>query len=118
MMPTTQIVELDFTNLARLDEGRIDKLLRYHLQRIAMDCVARPGDNTARKVTLEFVAKPVIDPDTGECMESRLEIECKSKMPTHRSKPYSMLVSNQGFKFNQDFPDEVDQPSLYQGDEE
>jgi hypothetical protein len=115
-MPRTQEVPLDFTNLAHLDEGRINKVLLLHLQRTAGDCIARPGDKTKRKVSLEFTIEPIID-ETGDCAEARIEVECKSKVPVHRSKPYSMRVSNRGFAFNADFPDSIDQQALFNGDE-
>ena len=105
-------VDLDFTNLAELDEGRMNKLLSVHLQRIAHDLIGRPSDKSARKVSLEFTAKPLVDED-GNCTTCTLEIECKSKVPTYRSKPYQMSVGRAGFSFNKDFPDALDQPSLY-----
>lgn len=118
-MAKTQIVALDFNNLAFLDDGRINKLLLYHLQRAAQDLINRPGDKTARKVNLEFTIKPILDVDTGECDGSTIEIEAKSKMPVHRSKPYQMLVNNKGFTFNRDFPDSADQAPLFRdGDDE
>lgn len=112
-MPRTEIVALDFTNLAGLDEGRINKVLGYHLQRVAMDLINRPGDKTARKVSLDFTIKPQIDLDTGECSSAKVEVECKSKVPVHRSKPYEMLVDSKGFRFNRDFPDTADQAPLF-----
>lgn len=112
-MPQTQEVPLDFTNLAHLDEGRINKVLAMHLSRIAGDCINRPGDKTKRKVSLEFTVTPIIEPDTGDCTEAKIEVECKSKVPVHKSKPYAMRVSNRGFSFNADFPDSIDQKPLF-----
>jgi hypothetical protein len=111
-MSRTQTVPLDFSNLAGLDEGRINKVLCAHLQRIAMDCINRPSDKTKRKVSLEFTVSPVIDVDSQECESAKIEIECKSKVPVHRSKPYEMRVTSKGFLFNRDFPDKVDQLPL------
>lgn len=115
-MPRSQEVSLDFDNLAALDEGRINALLRHHVARIAADCISRPLDKSARKVTLDFIVKPEVDPQTGECDSAFVEIECKSKVPTYRSKTYQMRLSNRGLLFNVDFPDSIDQQPLYKGD--
>jgi hypothetical protein len=110
-MPRTQEVQLDFSNLAHLDNGKIDLLLRRHIARIAMDCMDRPGDKSPRKVSLEFSCVPIPD-DDGSCESVRVEIEAKSKVPTHRSKPYHMRVTKGGLLFNQDFPEDLDQQPL------
>ena len=105
-------VPLDFSNLAKIDNGRVDRLLRHHLGRIANDLIARPGDPGQRKITLEFCVVPIASPE-GECDGCRVEIEAKSKVPVYRTKSYEMRVTNGGLSFNQDFPDTLNQPSLY-----
>ncbi len=115
-MPRVETVQLDFRSLADLHDERIAKLLRLHLQKIAQDCMDRPGDPAKRKVTLEFIAEPVLD-EHGQCETVKLEIECKSKVPTFRSKKFEMRVTKAGFLFNKDFPDDIDQPALFPGDE-
>lgn len=113
-MPRTQIVDLDFGNLAHLDDGRINKVLLYHLQRCAIDLINRPADTTKRKVTMEFTIAPLLDVDTGECESAKIEVEVKSRVPVHRSKPYEMQVDRKGFRFNCDFPDSLDQAPLFE----
>ena len=113
-MPRIEEVVLSFESLADLDEGRINKLLLHHLQRIAHDCLSRPADKTARKVILEFAAKPILDPDDGSCEAVKFEIEARSKVPVYRSRQYEMRVTNKGFLFNRDFPDAVDQQPLFE----
>jgi hypothetical protein len=110
-------LQLDFTNLAKLDNGRVDRLLRFHLQRIAQDCLSRPGDANNRKVTLEFSVKPMCSPD-GECEGVHVEIEAKSKTPVYRTKKYEMRVSNSGLLFNADFPDSINQQSLLHAEDD
>lgn len=107
-----QIVPLEFASLAELDDGRIQRLLRMHLARIAQDCMDRPGDKTKRKVSIEFIIEPQIN-QQGECDDARVTVECKSKLPVYRSKPYEMRVTKGGLLFNQDFPDSIDQPPLF-----
>ncbi len=103
---------LDLANLASLDDGKVNRLLRFHLQRIAQDLMARPGEPSARKLTLQISFKPIASQE-GECESAHCEIEAKSSIPIYRTKPYQMRVANGGMSFNQDFPDSIDQPSLY-----
>jgi len=114
-MPTETVV-LNFSSLNDLHDGRIARLLTQHLKRIAEDCMDRPGDKTKRKVQLEFIAEPIPD-DDGGCDHVNLEIECRSKVPTYRSKKFEMRVSKGGFLFNKDFPDAIDQQGLPFSDE-
>jgi len=115
-MTQVQQVPLSFSSLSELDDGRIDRLMMMHIRRIAADCMDRPGDKNKRKVTLDFHVEPVID-DDGQCEYTKVQIECRSKVPTYRSKPYEMRVSKAGLLFNQDFPDSLDQPPLFQNPE-
>lgn len=108
----TRHADLSFETLPALDE-KLVLLLRKHLANVAQDCISRPGDETARKVCLEFIFKPTRDPDTGECDVVNCEVECKSKVPIYRSRVYPMRVHKSGFLFNRDFPEELDQPPLF-----
>lgn len=106
-------VDLCFSSMEGLDEGRINKLLMHHLANVARDCINRPMDKSARKVTLEFQVKPEPDPSTGDANTATVEIECKSKVPVYRSRRFEMRLKNNGLSFNQDFPDDLNQPSLF-----
>lgn len=112
-MPQTQLVDLNLKSLAEMDGRRIDAMLRHHSQRVSYDCQSRPGDATARKIVIEFHFKPIEDPETRECAEVRMEIKGKSTVPPHITKPYQLMPTGGGFKFNLDFPEDLDQPSLY-----
>lgn len=105
-------VPLDFSHLKNLDDGRINKLLEHHLGNISRDCINRPGDKTKRKVTLVFYATPDAN-DDGDAEAADVQVECFSKIPIYRSRKFKMRLSNKGFTFNQDFPDALDQPSLF-----
>lgn len=111
-MPKVIEVPLDFSNLKNLDDGRIDKLLKHHIGNIARDCINRPTDKSARKVTLEFIVKPQPNPE-GDAETASVEVECKSKVPIYRSRRFEMRLSNNGLSFNADFPDDINQPSLF-----
>lgn len=106
------LIQLSFDGLSKLDDERVSKVLLFHLQRIAQDCIARPGDKTKRRVLMEFQARPQIG-DDGSCESAHIQIEIRSKVPTHRSKPYEMQVGREGFKFNQDFPEDLESQSLF-----
>lgn len=111
-MAHTQQIPLGFHSLAEIDDGRIERTLKMHLQRLAHDCMDRPGEKTSRKVQLTFEVKPVVNQE-GDCDTCRVEIDCKSKVPTYRSKPYEMRVTKGGFLFNRDFPDSIGQEPLF-----
>jgi hypothetical protein len=116
-MAKIQELPLNFANLATIDSGKVDKLLRFHLQRIAADLQARAGTRNPRKLVLEFSFVPISD-EIGDCEGCKVEIEAKSKIPVYRTKTYEMRVVNNGMLFNQDFPDSKDQPSLLPNEDE
>jgi hypothetical protein len=115
---SVQLAKLNFASLAQLDDGQINNLLMLHLQRAAQDCVNRPGEKAKRKITFDFEITPRMDPSTGECDDVHIEILAKTKIPTYRSKTYQMQVSSKGVFFNQDFPEALDQQSLFPKPEE
>lgn len=106
-MAGIDIAEVSFANLDSMDDGRLAALLKRHLASIANDCMNRPGDETARTLSIEFKIKPVMDSETRECEKVWCEIEMKHKLPTFRSKPYQMVPTKAGFGFNRDFPDNL-----------
>ena len=117
-MSQPHIVPLNFETMGQLDDGLIDQVLRRHLMAVAQDCINRPADKTKRKVTLEFTVSPVLNQQTRECEIAQVEIECKSKVPVHRSAIYPMRVSKGGLLFNQDFPESLHQGSLLDDEED
>lgn len=113
----TQRVEVPvgFESLAELDNGKLDLLLRNHLALIARDCINRPHEKKRRKVTLVFQAVPDLD---GEACTVKLNVQCRSRVPDFQSREYEMRPANNGFHFNRDFPDSLDQQPLFDGKEE
>lgn len=112
-MARIEEVPLDLGTLQEMDSGRIAKVLAHHLSRASQDCMNRPSDTKAREVTVRFAFIPVPNPNTGEAEEAKCEIEIKSKVPVHRSKEFHMRMGVKGFRFNQDFEDDLNQPSLF-----
>lgn len=115
-MGRVELVPLSFENLENLDDGRQAVAFRRHMLRVAQDCMDRPGDSTARVITLKLSVKPVIGQD-GQCERCFLEMEQKSSVPVHRSRPFEMEVTKGGLLFNKDFPETLDQAPLFPGDE-
>lgn len=112
-MPRVQEIDLSLGALEQMDSGKIARLVKSHLQKLSADCLNRPADDTARTMNVEFSFTPVLDPDSGDCETAKLRINVKSKVPTFRSKSYECRVGQKGFSFNQDFPDDLDQPALF-----
>lgn len=108
------LLKLTLEGMSKLDECKVEKMLSFHLERIAKDLQARPGDRNKREVSMVIFAKPIPEED-GSCESASIEIEVKSKIPTHVSKPYQMKIDRAGFQFNEDFPDELESQSLFNG---
>lgn len=76
--------QMDLSTLARLDNGKIDRMLKWHLQRVASDMLGRAVDGKKRDVTLTLTFTPVRD-EAGELTNVRMSVEAKSKIPPHRT---------------------------------
>lgn len=106
------VVPLTLKSLADLDLGKGAEAFQRHLRRAIEDCMDRPADTTARKVTLEISVVPVME-QGGDCTEVAAQIHCASKVPPHRTKIYSMGVRKGGhLVFNPDSPDDINQTTF------
>jgi hypothetical protein len=103
---------LKLETIPRLDK-KIAVLFDRQMQRICDDCCDRPTDKTARRLTVEFIVEPILDPDNLQCDTVRLTVEAKAKIPVYRTPVYQCLVTNKGLKFNTDTPEAVDQQPLF-----
>jgi hypothetical protein len=112
------VQQLTLATLEKLDMGKAAAALQEHLKRAAIDCMDRPGDGKARKVTLQFDITPIVTPDLT-CDEVHIQIQAASKVPTHRTKVYSCGLRKNGMLvFNPDSPDNVNQNTLLDGDDD
>ena len=103
---------LNLRTLAELDLGKGAEAFQRLLKRAVEDCMDRPGDKTARKVALEIHIVPIME-QGGDCTEVAAEIHCTAKVPTYRTKPYSMGVRKGGhLVFNPDSPDNINQSTF------
>lgn len=111
------IMQFQLLNLKDLDGGKAVVAFEQHVRRAANDCLDRPGDATARKVTLEILLTPVCD-QGGECSEVHAQIKASSAVPKHQTKVYSLGLRKNGvLVFNPDSVDHVDQATLYGEDD-
>jgi hypothetical protein len=109
--------QLSLESLAELDDGKPMAAFNVHLERIARDCMDRPGDAKERAVTLKVICKPVMESD-GDCSEVKTQIFVTSSIPTHKTKVYSFGLRRNGvIVFNPESLDSVDQTTMF-GDED
>lgn len=112
------LTELTFKSLADLDGGKIGKAFAIHARKLTDDCIDRPGSKAPRKLSIELIVTPVLDPNTGECDDVNIEAEIGSKVPKHRSRPINCQVrkTSKGGQlvFNDFSLDNVDQRTLDQ----
>lgn len=107
----------DLTTIKDLDYGVINAAFKAHLARVVKDCEDRPLDDKARTVVIKFILKPNIDKEggTGEVDGVMVQTELYSDIPTHRTREYQMLATQDGgLKFNPDLPAEPKNATLYQ----
>jgi hypothetical protein len=109
---------LTFENIAEIDAGKIKVAFEQHLQKLVADCAERPGNETARTLSLQLNVVPVIDPDNGNCDDVNIEFEIGSKVPKHRSRMVNcnMRKTNSGqmLVFNDLSEDDAEQKTLDQ----
>jgi hypothetical protein len=104
-------------NLENLDLGKASTAFNLQIKRIAADCLDRPGDANARKVTLEVAAKPVVN-DDGSCERVKLQIQVSSKIPSYRTRVYDLALRKNGvLVFSEESPENFDQKTFFDGEE-
>lgn len=111
VMPTMERVPLNLSNLGDLLDGRVEAMLAVHLKRAAVDCMDRPGEKGRRRVQMTIDVVPVCEAE-GYADRAECEIKCTSKLPTHCTTPVQVELNPQGFLFNRNTPDNLDQHSM------
>lgn len=108
---------LTLENLENLDLGKASAAFNLQIRRIAEDCLDRPGDGNARKVTLEVVAKPVTN-DDGSADRVKLQIQVTSKIPSYRTRVYDLGLRKNGvLVFSEESPENFDQTTMFDGED-
>lgn len=85
------LMTFDLPALKELDGGRVLTAWMQGMQRCVLDCEDRPGEETARKLTLQAEIVPVKG-ENGSCEGVHVQLQVKDTIPTRRSKVYSMAV--------------------------
>jgi hypothetical protein len=113
---------LTLETIAGLDMGKVAETMAMHLGRAAADCEDRPHDASPRKVILAITLSPSVDPE-GHMEDVKAQFFVESKVPSHRTKVYSMGVRRTpgrgvGLVYNEDSPTNINQGTLYDNDSE
>lgn len=103
-------VELTLASLADLDDGKVVLMFGAELKRCLQDCLNRPTDGKARKVSLVCSVKPVAD-DDGDCRGVRMGFDVKSALPPRTTIEYPLDVTKAGQAvFNREAESDVTDP--------
>lgn len=112
------IKEFTLENLEHLDFGKAAMAFNHQIRRVANDCLDRPADATARKVSMEVVVKPALN-DDGTCDRVKLQIQVTSKIPSHRTRVYDLGLRKNGIlAFAEDSPENFDQTTIFDENED
>jgi hypothetical protein len=116
-----KLQKLSLETLDQLDMGKISATLEVHLRRAIADCEDRPLDPKARSVTLQFDMTPIVT-DDRDCTEANLQVQCHSKVPTHKTRVYNMGIrkfdDGHALVFNPDSPGNVNQQTFMNGEDD
>lgn len=106
--------EFNLANLAYVSDGRINAIVKRHIERAILDCEDRPGDKKPRKVTLDLLVTPVVLQD-GAVTDVNIEVEVSSRIPKHISPTINCMIKHGGKAvFNDMSESDVDQRTLDQ----
>lgn len=112
------LTQFTLANICELDGGVAAVTFEQLVRRAALDCMDRPGDGKARKITLEVTLIPRQE-QCGDCTEVEAQVHAKCTVPPHRTKPYSFGLRKNGvLVFNSDSPDNVNQTTLLDDNQE
>lgn len=111
------LYQLSLENLPALDLGKVNEAFRAQLARVVQDCMDRPGEQKARKVTLEVTVTPVLQSD-GDCTEAKVQMQVVASTPKLRTREYSMGIRRGGgLVFNEDDPEDITSPTMFEDQE-
>lgn len=104
-------VRLDLQQLAMLDNGKVAAIFARELRHVVTDCVDRPTDDKARKITMTVSVVP--QECDGVCETVEAEVQIKSSVPDRRTRPYQLAVNARGDVIvNDASPEDVRQGTL------
>ena len=104
-------------SLSTIDGERIAIAFEQALRRVVQDCEDRPGDSTARTVTLTLAVKPRLDVE-GICDDCNIQVAVTDSVPKRKSKVYNMSVRKGGhLLYNDDSLDNAKQGTFLEDEE-
>ena len=107
---------LTLETLPRLDDGLPAVQFNRLMEAAVKDCMDRPGDDKARKVTMQVSMKP--DGTNNVCDRVVIEIEFKATVPQYCTRQYHAATHTSGkLLFSPSSPDDPDQMGMFDKDE-
>lgn len=104
-------------NMHLVEGGLVGVVFDEHMARIAKDIEDRPGDKTARKLTVTISVEPRIR--GKDCDEGAVQVAMKSSIPDHKTQTISVGLRKNGIlTFNPDSEDNVNQGTLLDDEED
>lgn len=92
---TQELYKLQAASMANLDRGSLAVAIEKALQQAALDCIDRPTDDRARKVTVSIELKPKAEYDDDSRAIEIVGVEGKYKVkcavPDRESKGTDLL---------------------------
>lgn len=116
--------QFDLSTLRQLDGGRVAEAFLHAIKRAALDCEDRPGEERARKVSLQAEITPQtrLEEEPDGRMKTvfdgvDVKFQIKDALPTRLSRKYSMGVKHNGsVYFNADSPHDHRQATFFDGE--
>lgn len=105
-------MQLSLDTLKDFDAGKGAVAFEKCLARVVLDCLDRPGDKTARKVTMTVEVVPIMQQD-GDVIDADVRFVVKSSVPAWTTAGRPLAVDRQGrLIFNDMAPDNPHQTTI------
>jgi flagellar hook-basal body complex protein FliE len=114
------IKELTLETVPLLAHGQVMIRFGKLLKQAIDDCIDRPGDDRARKLTLQLDIKPIkeVTDNVISCEGAGITVQLRLKIPDFQTKVLDIGVKQTGHAwFNADSPDNSRQTTLGFGDD-
>lgn len=115
----SELTPLTLATLKKLDLGRVGMAFDRLLKQAISDCVDRPGDDRARKVTLQIDLVPVkqVHDNTISCEGAKGAVKAKLALPNYETQTLDFGVKQSGHAyFAEESPANHQQATLFAGE--
>lgn len=113
------LMKFNVASLNDIDGGRLRVAVEKMITRCVEDSKDRPALDKPRKVTLEMSFTPTCDDSTGEAETVWFAYQVKASIPALARDTLSLGIQKNGtLVFNEHSPDNVDQKTVFDGDDE